>query len=173
MFTVEQENRLRILKDVIDRAFRRLSAKGRRRGLPKNHVIRGLRGEKIDDIFNTISSMSRPPKYFDKLTDDHRMILEVLLSEGYTSELHRYRMESEILKDLYKNAAQYDLQSMMPRPKRTRRPSTPATRVERNAQNVFAKVKEWERKARLAKTKLAKYRAKAKRYEKKGVITNA
>lgn len=175
MFTVEQQNRLRILKEVTDRAFQRLVSTSRKRGVPKPGAVRTVRdnASKIDDLFTSISALQRPPKSLKDIGKAHGEIIATLLLYWYTGTAQRDRVVEGILSDLYANAAQYDLEAVMPRPRRTRKPSRPMTRVERNAQNVFDKVKVWERKARLAKTKLAKYRAKAKRYQNKGVLANA
>lgn len=66
-------------------------------------------------------------------------------------------------------AAENEMLCQMPMPKRERR-QTPADPVEARAAQVEAKVKEWERKLRYAKTKLANYRKKQTRLLKKGQV---
>ena len=61
----------------------------------------------------------------------------------------------------------------MAKPGREYSPRRKLSHVEQREAGADRKVAEWERKFRLAKTKLQKYRAKAKRYAKKGVNIDA
>jgi hypothetical protein len=60
-------------------------------------------------------------------------------------------------------------------PARRARPAKPAakpvTLIERRAVAVHKKVKEWQRKQKLAATKIKQYRRKVEYYRKKGVVT--
>jgi hypothetical protein len=60
---------------------------------------------------------------------------------------------------------------MMPPPRRAKRAAAkPMTTVERRAIAAKASLTAWERKQRLAKTKVRKYRTKVGYYKKKGVV---
>lgn len=63
------------------------------------------------------------------------------------------------------------LLSMPPAKRRVAAPSKPLTLVERRAVAAKSKVCEWQRKQKLAATKVKQYRKKVSYYTKKGVIS--
>lgn len=174
--TPQQENRMRILKEVIDRAFARTLANGRKKSVHKMAPWNNLNAPlstSIDTMFTTISSKPHPPVTLGEVNQVHAHIIKECVAHLYSSTACRAYVERTILADIYKRGAEYELLAQMPKPRRERRPRKKLSPVEQRADRASRKVEEWERKLKLAKTKLKKYRAKVKRYAKKGVSIDA
>lgn len=169
--TQQQDNRLRILKRVIDRAFSRVVAHGKKKALLKMPCVRSLNQElsnSLDTMFTAISGRSRAPEVMGLINKVHAHILEQAMLHLYTGAECRRALEKAVLADLHKNGVQYELMAQMPPPKRERRPKAePATPVDAAAR----KVRQWEKKLRMAENKLKKYRRRLKRLQKKGAVT--
>ncbi len=179
--TEEQRNKLRILKRVIDRAFKKLVARGLKLGI---HKIKhwdtpgSTVPQHLDSLLTSISGRSKAPISFKEVEAFGTVqahILRQTVAHAYSGDEARGWLEYWILEDLYANGVEYELLSQMPRPKREYKPRPKQTRVESYAAKVDAKVIEWDRKLKLARTKLAKYKKRQRYYEnkKKGARTNA
>jgi hypothetical protein len=86
--------------------------------------------------------------------------------------IHAVQGAANELRNVYK-AQQSTLEPLllMPPPRRAKRAAAkPMTVVERRAIAAKASLTAWERKQRLAKTKVKKYRTKVGYYKKKGVV---
>lgn len=164
--TPQQKNRLRIVKKAIDRAFAKLVARGRKTCLHNAHAFSVLNkplSDVIDTLFTSISNRKRAPLGLESLGEAHAGVLKECLLHLYTSTYHRKEVERELLADLYRNSSKYELLAQMPLPRRERKKAEPLT----PAGEAAAKIEAWERKARLAKTKIAKYTRRYKRLLKK------
>jgi len=77
-------------------------------------------------------------------------------------------------REVHRNASIVDLRCKLPpvrKAVRKRKPAAkPLTAVEQRAKLAADKCREWERKGKLAKTKLAKYRKRVTYYKKKGAV---
>ena len=174
--TPQQENRMRILKEVIDRAFARTLANGKKKSVHKMTPWNNLNAplsNSIDTLFTAISGKPRTPVTLGEVNQVHAHIIKECVAHLYSSTACSNYVERTILADLYKHGSEYELLAQMPKPRREYRPRRKLSLVEQRADRAVRKVAEWERKFRLAKTKLQKYRAKAKRYAKKGVNIDA
>jgi hypothetical protein len=127
----------------------------------------------LDNLFTDIVGLKNRPRSLSQVPDYHAYLIGQAVGWAYSSQECRMQLEADILHDIYANGGEYELLSQMPQPKRERKPRPKRTLVESRADRAALKVAEWERKLKLAKTKLAKYRAKAKRYAQKGVEANA
>lgn len=162
-------NTMRIVKQVIDKAFARHVAKRRRLVIDTTSFGVDFDGGKtVDELWSKIAAMPRPPKEFGQMPGYTGSLLSATLRWIYTSDTVLRSVQAEVLKDLHENCAQYELLSHMPPPRRKYERRTPKGLVERRAESVESKVQEWERKLKLAKTKLTAYRKKQKYYKKKG-----
>lgn len=168
--TQTQANTLRIFKQCLDRAFARHTAKLRKRTLagmelPTPHAVA------LDTLFASIAAMPRKPRDFGALKQGQSDLLYRLMQIAYTSAESRIAIEQAVLSDIYDHAAEYELLAQMPPPRRERTRREPQSLVERRAARVDSKVVEWERKLKVAKGKLKKYRRKQKYYlTKKGAV---
>jgi hypothetical protein len=75
--------------------------------------------------------------------------------------------------EVHRNASIVDLRCKLPPVRKAvkKKPAAkPLTAVEQRAKLAADKCREWERKGKLAKTKLAKYRKKVTYYKKKGAV---
>jgi hypothetical protein len=180
MLTVTQGNKLDILKQCIDRAFRRMVARGVKRSLRKMPLLRPGAARlsvgqlpdpaSIDNVFTHISGKPKAPAMMRSIDAGIAHLLASAVHHMYSSEDQRDYLFKTLMADIHKNGAEYELASQMPRAKREYTPRPKRSLVEERADRAVAKVAEWERKAKLAKTKLKKYRAKVDRYTKQGVI---
>jgi len=177
--TEQQKNRLRILKRAIDRAFRKLVARGRKLSIEKIKYW-DADGSKLpqhlDTLFTAISGLRMAPLDLldlDRNIPVHSHIIDQALDHLYFGKAPQRWLENTLLRDLFENGGEYELMSQMPRAKREYTPRPKQTRVESHAAKVDAKVVEWERKMKLARTKLAKYKKRQKYYlnKKKGAKT--
>jgi hypothetical protein len=173
--TPMQANRLRILKGVVDRAFRKMIGFGKKRALHKVafwRLISPAVSAGIDVLFSNVSGQSKRPTSMNQVDQVTGHIIARAIHELYTNDECKKTIERLVLYDLYDNGGKYELMAQMPPARRERTSSKPRTLIESRADRAVAKVAEWEKKLKLAKTKLAKYRARVKRYAKKGVIEN-
>lgn len=76
----------------------------------------------------------------------------------------------ELLKEIHASADALELECMLPPPRRERK-RRPKTLVGRRAASVDRQVQKWQRRLKLAKTKLAGYQKKQRYYQKKGAVT--
>lgn len=165
-----QQNILRILKQSLDRAYARHVDRCRKRGMdpvywggyPAMYPV-------IDRLFATLAASGKVDSHRSLTDKDVSALLEVAINTCYDSDENWRKFEKDWVRDLRKNAVEYDLLAQMPPPKRKYERKPPQTLVERRAFEVDEKVREWERKLALAKTKLAAYRKKQAYYTKKGV----
>ena len=168
--TTQQDNRLRILKRVIDRAFAQMVARGKKKAIHKMACVSDLNqqlSDSLDSLFTKISGRPRPPENLGLINQVHSMIIMESLQHLYTSTSCRKEVEKALLADLHKNGVEYELMAQMPLPKRERKPKAqPATPVDMAA----SKVRQWERKLRMAENKLKKYQRRLKRLQKKGAV---
>lgn len=128
----------------------------------------------IDTLFSTIAGFAKPPiggKGNPALPTDHCFLLSNLLSDmlNHAQPLST-RIHIAAIEEMHKHAVEYDMLSQMPPVRRTRKKRVPQTLVEARASKVDEKVREWERKLKYAKTKLASYQKKKKYYTKKGEV---
>lgn len=163
--TATQKNVLRLIQAALIR-----SAIVSLRRTPQDFLIRSItrrgyvfppstKGESLDSFFSTLAEDST-----DYLCRRGVCSLAEVLCRELGS--HSYDRAVGLLA---KDAIESDMLCRMPRAKRTRTKREPMTIVELRADKVNKKVREWERKLKVAKTKLAAYRKKQKYYEKKGV----
>lgn len=128
----------------------------------------------LDTLFSTIAGFAKPPiggKGNPTLPKDHCFLLADLLSDMlHIAQPLSTRIHIAAIEEMHKHAVEYDMLSQMPRVRRTRKKRVPQTLVETRAGKVDEKVREWERKLKYAKTKLATYRKKQKYYTKKGAV---
>ena len=165
---------MRILKQVIDRAFAKMVATGKKKAIhtmAEWSSLNAALSNSIDTVFTGISGKPRVPVMLGEVNQVHAHMIKECLAHLYTSTMCRNYVERAILADIHKNGAEYELLAQMPLPKRDHRPRKDRSLVEQRADRAARKVAEWERKLKLAKTKLKKYRAKVSRYAKKGVAT--
>jgi hypothetical protein len=170
--TQTQVNILNAIKGSVDRAWARQAAI-LRRTTPNWKEMYRLDGDDygsiIDAALGQISGATRA-KDFSQLPTDARELLVDILSALYWDTTRQQIVQRDILRDLRENAAEYELMAQMPPVKKERKKREPKTLVGRRADAVDEKVREWERKLKLAKTKLNAYRKKQKYYEKKGAV---
>lgn len=78
-----------------------------------------------------------------------------------------------VARALHGNASILDVKCHLPRVKKARRPRSkkPKTLVEARAEAASSSLKNWKRKAALAKTKIAALQRKVARYRKNGALT--
>jgi hypothetical protein len=171
--TPVRKNIIRLLKQSVDRAFARHAARRRKVSLTDPRMWKDAPcGPDIDRMFPYFSGLHDKPASFAHLPDsDIRAMLNVIVRYCYTGDRERRNFEKELIDDLREHAAEYELLSQMPPPKREYKRRGPRSLVERRADTVDEKVREWERKLKLAKTKLAMYKKKQKYYQKKGTVT--
>ena len=166
-----QQNLLRVIKRVIDKHMRRNVAAGRKiskRWIEQDWDEDGAYA--LDHLLPFIVSKPKSPQSWTMFDESMIAIFTAYRRIAYGEEGYNARVERAILADLWKNAAEYELESALPPARRERAVSKPRTFVEKRADTVAEKVKEWERKLRLAKTKLATYQRKQKYYSKKGEV---
>jgi hypothetical protein len=129
----------------------------------------------FDQLFSTIASFANPPtgkgkfRYLpgsmDQLINDCVDAMICANADTAHSAIMRTAIE-----EMHKHAVEYDMLSQMPPVRKTRKKRVPQTLVEGRASKVDEKVREWERKLKYAKTKLASYQKKQKYYTKKGAV---
>lgn len=170
--TPTRRNTLRILKGAIDRAFAKVVAHGKRRVLDKPRMWgqADMAGPTLDKVFATMAGATGAKQLKDLLDEGMGSLIATLARYAYTGADQQRRFEAHLLEDLRTNAAQYELMAQMPLPRKERKRREPKTLVERRAEKVEAKVQEWERKLKYAKTRLSAYRKKQKYYTKRGAI---
>lgn len=169
--TQTQRNTMRIVKGVIDKSFARMVAQRKRYTFDELEVD-DQASKALDSMFTHMAGLSRAPVQFDHIGNFQGGLLKSMLHHVYTNTQCRHMVEKAILADLYAHAAEYELLAQMPQARRPYVRRGPRSLVERRADKVDAKVVEWERKLKVAKTKLKAYRRKQKYYAKKGA-TNA
>lgn len=179
--TALQKNVLRILKKAIDRAMAYACHRAKRRPLkPTHQYFHGTDIGRLDSLFAKLSTFKRlrpnaspleVREYIKKADGGTIGILDACVLQLYNMDADAFQADIYrfLLKDLQQNAAAYELLSQMPPPRRERIKREPQTPIQRRAATVDGKVRQWERKLRYAKTKLAAYRKKQKYYTKKGV----
>lgn len=170
--TPVRRNITRILKQCIDRAYARHVARCRKLSMHKSRTWQDAdTAKEIDNFFTYMGGLPPLPTISGIPDENTRNLLNVLVRLCYVNDKARKAFEKDLLADLRTNAAQYELLSQMPEPRREYTRREPRTLVERRADAVDKKVREWERKLKLAKTKLATYRKKQKYYtQKKGSV---
>jgi hypothetical protein len=111
------------------------------------------------------------------LTDGGRAIKELvgILSMNMTCDNPQTNSgaASDAIMEVHRNASIVDLRCKLPPVRKAvkkRVVAKPLTAVEQRAKLAADKCREWERKGKLAKTKLAKYRKKVTYYKKKGAV---
>lgn len=172
--TPTQKNVVGILKQVIDRAFARMASTSRKRALALKYSadvpipIREIDPVAINTLFSEAASCEESLLKFAFTTEQIRMLIRRCIWEAYASRSHQMVVERYVLEDLQAHAEEYEMLSHMPLPRRERKARVPKTLVARRAEKADAKVAEWERKFKYARTKLAAYRKKKKYYAKKG-----
>ena len=169
--TPVRKNIVRLVKECIDRAYARHVAKCKRYAItnPRLWSDAPCEGE-IDKFFTYFGGLPSLPTISS--VGDRKMadMLNVMIRCVYTNDKARREFEKDLLADLREHGAEYELLSNMPAPKREYERRGPRSLVERRADTVDEKVREWERKLKLAKTKLAAYQKKQKYYQKKGAV---
>ena len=88
-------------------------------------------------------------------------------------ELMQTHLEREVIgmfKRWHAKKSNYEPLFAMPPARRPKSEAKPMTLIERRAVAVNEKVKEWQRKQKLAATKVKAYRKRVQYYKKKGVI---
>jgi len=167
-FTTTQENTLRIIKRVFDRAYSRSVSDIKRRNV--KFIANAVLAKQLDDIWSKLAARRKCPTTFDHLAEEDTLFMRALAEKTFLSTVRQYDIERMILRDLHSHAAEYELMSQMPRVKRERKPRQPRTLVEERAYSTAEKIKQWERKLKFAQGKLKMYRQRKKRYDKKGVV---
>lgn len=170
--TPVRKNIIRLTKQAIDRAYSRHLVRCRKMSLLKQRLWDGVDcAKEVDGLFPAIAGWGSTPSTISSISDERvRVLLHTLVRNLYTNDRERRVFEHELLADLREHAAEYELLSQMPPPKREYHRRGPRTLVERRADTVAEKVQEWERKLKYAKTKLAAYKKKQKYYQKKGAV---
>jgi hypothetical protein len=167
--TVTQKNSLRLLKQSLDRVISKRVARCKKLAIHKDKEWKNATClTTVDTLFADLAAQAHPPTHLSDM-DDHLMLLRAVLDAAYTSDRNKRKLETEFLRDLWKHATEYAMLSQMPMPKRDYVRRGKRTLVERRADVVDEKIREWQRKLTLAKNKLATYRKKQKYYTKKGV----
>ena len=169
--TPVRKNITRLIKQCIDRAYSRHVARCRKLSMHRAKTWQDAdTAKEIDNFFNYMGSLPPLPTLSSIADENTRNLLNVLVRLCYVNDKARRAFEKDLLDDLRTNAAQYELLSQMPAPKREYERRGPRSLVEQRADTVDEKVREWERKLKLAKTKLAAYQKKQKYYQKKGAV---
>jgi hypothetical protein len=167
--TPVRQNVIRIFKRALDRAHARHAAKCRKVSLLDPKLWKSVDcGRDIDRLIGYIGSTPGGISFNNLPDNDIRSLLAVLVRFCYTGDKQMRQLEKGILDDIRSHAAEYELMAQMPPVKREYNRRGPRTLVERRADAVAEKVREWERKLKVAKTKLAAYQKKQKYYAKKG-----
>lgn len=176
-FTPLHVNMLEFIKESMDRAVNQHVAICRRRALHKmsrwqldvtycgTDVTSAL-----ERVFTWFASRKNPPGSFEDVPNDIEQLLETCLSMTYTGLQLAESLEKIFLADLHKHATRYELMSAMPRAKRERKARPVLSDVEQRSLSVDDRIRDWERKLKYAKTRLAKLRRKQKYYAKKGAV---
>lgn len=169
--TPVRQNVIRIVKAAIDRAHARLAAKGKKASILDPKLWKGADcGRDVDRMIGYIGSLPGGLSFNNLQDNDMRSLIATLVRFCYTGDRQVKQMERDILDDIRSHAAEYELMAQMPPVRREYKRRGPRTLVEKRADAVAEKVKEWERKLKYAETKLAAYRKKQKYYTKKGAV---
>jgi hypothetical protein len=128
----------------------------------------------LDNLFSSIAGFAKPPiggKGNPVLATDHQFLVADLVADMLaTNQPLSKRIFIAAIEEMHKHAVEYDMLSQMPPVRKTRKKRMPKTLIEGRAGRVDEKVREWERKLKYAKTKLASYQKKKKYYTKKGAV---
>jgi hypothetical protein len=128
----------------------------------------------FDQLFPTIASFANPPtgkgkfRYLPSSMD--QLISDCVDAMIYNAATWHSAIMRHAIEEMHKHAVEYDMLSQMPPVRKTRKKRVPQTLVEGRASKVDEKVREWERKLKYAKTKLASYQKRQKYYTKKGAV---
>jgi hypothetical protein len=167
--TQTQVNILNTVKRSIDKAYAAHYARRKRTCIDRSDW-KNADAAAIDSLLGNIGGYAKAPKAFAHLLSPLTNLVHGLAYWSYANPAFNTEIERDVLADLHAHAAEYELLAHMPPVRRTRKKREPKTLVGRRADAVDEKVREWERKLKLAKTKLAAYRKKQKYYTKKGEV---